>query len=59
MAAWMSVPQLAVPELARRHAKMLTEDAAEMGEIVEAPGEGDLADVAMDEQGRGEVAPAC
>src|SRR3954452_324554 len=37
---------------------MLAEDAAEMREVVEAPGEGDLADVAVSEHGGGEVAPA-
>ena len=54
----MSVPQLALPEVARRHAEMLAEDAAEMREIVEAPGEGDLADVAMRQHRRGQVALA-
>src|SRR3954468_4314961 len=37
---------------------MLAEDAAEMREVVEAPSEGDLADVAVSEHGGGEVAPA-
>ncbi len=55
---WASVPQLAPPEVARRHPEMLAEDAAEMREVVETPGEGDLADMAMGEHGRGEVAPA-
>lgn len=50
--------QLALPEIARRHPEMLAEDAAEMREVVEAPGERNLADVAMGEHGRGEVAPA-
>jgi len=54
----MSVPQLALPEVARRHSEMLAENAAEMREVVEAPGEGDLADVAMGQHGRGEVTPA-
>src|SRR3954452_15557077 len=37
---------------------MLAEYAAEMREVVEAPGEGDFADVAVGEHAGGEVAPA-
>ena len=54
----ISMPQLALPEVAWRHSEMLAEDAAEMREVVEAPAEGDLADMAMGEHGRGEIAPA-
>jgi len=38
------IAQLLAP-FARRDAEPLLEDAAEMGEVVKAPGEGDLADV--------------
>ena len=52
------MPQLTLSEVARRHSKMLAEDAAEMRKVVKAPREGDLADVTVGEHGRGKVAPA-
>ena len=47
----LSVPQLALPEIARRHPEMLAEDTAEMREVVKAPGKRDLADMAVGEHG--------
>src|SRR3954468_1813981 len=54
----LSVPLLALSEVPRRHPEVLAEDAAEMREVVKAPGERNLADVAVGEHWRGEVAPA-
>src|ERR1700710_2912329 len=51
-----SVRRLALPKVARRHAKMLAEDAPKMREVVKAPGEGDFADMAMRQHRRRQVA---
>src|SRR6266700_1241547 len=57
-ADFASMLRLALPEVARRHPKVFAEDAAEMREVVKAPGKRNLADVAVGEHGRGKVAPA-
>ena len=50
--------ELALSPVPRRHAVLLAKHPAEMRQVVKAPGEGDLADMAVRQHRRGQVALA-